>query len=232
MTSNSGGDVVIGELTYGFLELDALIGCVIDEPTAAASEFVCVLTDPASGESNASAQGTIQVASGDQVSGNGTLYALPPFTLSDGSTVAALTVTGGIVDEDVELVLTADALGDTVTLVLDYDANYYDRGSSLATVAGSYALDLYGDPATFDVDAGGLISGTSAMCILSGQVSTDNATFNAYDVTLGLTNCGGLDGMYIGMGTTQDLMATDDLFLFAVVNATGTITGEAIKVVP
>ena len=70
VTSNSGGDVVIDELTYGFLELDALIACVIDEPTAAASEFVCVLTDPASGESNASAQGTIQVASGDQVSGD------------------------------------------------------------------------------------------------------------------------------------------------------------------
>jgi len=234
VTSNSGGDVVIDELTYGFLELDALIACVIGEPAAAVSDFVCVLTDPALGEVVSSAQGTIQVANGDQASGSGTLYAIPPFTLSDGlSTVAALTVTGGIVDEDVQLVLTTDVLGDTVTLVLDYDANSYDRGSDLATVAGSYAFDLYGDPATFDVDAGGLISGTSmAMCILSGQVSTDDATFNAYDVELDVTMCGGLDGMYSGMGTTQDLNGTDDLFLFAVFNATGTITGEAVKVVP
>ncbi len=232
-TSTSGGDIVSDAWTYGFLELDALIACVIGEPAAAVSDFVCVLTDPASADVISSAQGTIQVANGDQASGSGMLYAVPPFTLSDGSTVAALTVTGGIVDEDVELVLNVSAAVDTVTLVLNYDANSYDRGSDLATVAGSYAFDLYGDPATFDVDAGGLISGTSmALCILSGQVSTDDATFNAYDVELDVMMCGGLDGMYSGMGTTQDLNGTDDVFLFAVFNATGTITGEAVEVVP
>ncbi len=233
-TSTSSGDIVSDAWTYGFLELDALIACVIDEPTAAASEFICVLTDPALDEVVSSAQGTIQVANGDQASGSGTLYAIPPFTLSDGlSTVAALTVTGGIVNEAVELVLNMSAAGETVTLVMDYDANSYDRGSDLATVAGNYMFDFYGDTSTFDIDQGGLILGISISgCILSGQVSIIDAAFNSYDVELDVTMCGGLDGMYSGMGTTQDLNGTDDLFLFAVFNATGTITGEAVKVVP
>ena len=231
-TSTSAGDIVSDAWTYGFLELDALIGCVIDEPTAAASEFACVLTDPASGDSNASAHGTIQVASGGQVSGNGTLYAVPPFTLSDGSTVAALTVTGGTVDESVELVLNVSAAGETLTLVMDYDSTSYDRGSDLTTVAGSYNFDLYGDSATLDIDGAGVISGTStAACILGGQVSIIDAAFNSYDVALDLAGCtagsAGLNGMYNGLGFTADDQGMDDVFVFSVFNATSTIVGEA-----
>jgi len=231
-TSTSSGDIVSDDWTYGFLKLDAWIGCVIDTPTAAESEFACVLTDPASGDSNASAQGTIQVASGDQASGNGTLYAVPPFMLGDGSTVAPLTVTGGTVDETVELVLNVSAAGETLTLVMDYDSTSYDRGSDLATVAGSYAFDLYGDPATLDIDGAGVISGTSAAsCTFGGQVSIIDAAFNTYDVALDLTGCmggsAGLNGMYNGLGYTADDQGTDDVFVFSVFNATSTIVGDA-----
>jgi len=227
-TSTSGGDIVSDDWTYGFLEIDASIGCVIDEPTADVSEFVCVLTDPASGESNASAQGAIQASSGGQVSGDGTLYAVPPFMLGDGSTVAAITVTGGTVDESVELVLDVGAAGETVTLVMDYDSTSYDRGSDLTTVAGSYSFDLYGDPATLDIDGAGVISGTStAACIFGGQVSIIDTAFNAYDVALDVTSCAGLDGTYGGLGYTADDQGTDDVFNFAVFDADGTIVGEA-----
>ena len=87
---------------------------------------------------------------------------------------------------------------------------------------------LYGDAATLDIDGAGVISGTSAAaCILSGQVTIIDAAFNTYNVALDLTNCAGLNGMYNGLGFTADDQGTDDVFVFAVFDADGTIVGEA-----
>jgi len=202
------------------------IGCVVTETL----QFACVITDTVTGDVVASSQGTVQIANGDQVSGSGTLYAIPGFTLNDGSTVAALTITGGTVSERTTLDLTIDAAGATATVSTTYDT-IYDRGSNLATVAAVYTtFDIFGDTSTFAIDAsGGITALSNTGCVINGQVSIIDPAYNAYDIALDVTNCGGLNGMYDGLGLTQDSAAIDDVFVFAVFTAQTVIVGEAEK---
>ena len=109
--------------------------------------------------------------------------------------------------------------------------NSYDRGSDLATVAGAYSsFDIFGDPASFSVDANGVITSQSnSGCVGNGQISIIDANFNAYNVTLDVTSCGALDGMYDGLGLTQDNVTMDDVFVFAVFTNQSTVIGAAEK---
>ncbi len=111
-----------------------------------------------------------------------------------------------------------------------FDASY-DRGSDLATIEAVYTtFDIFGDTSSFVIDAAGVIIGQSvAGCVLNGQVTIIDAAFNAYDVTLDVASCGGLDGMYDGLGASQDEVAMDDLFVVAVFTAQTVIFGEAVK---
>ncbi len=227
VTSTSGGDVVIDDFTFGFAQTTDGIACIV----ANTLEFACVISDATTGEILASAQGTVQIANGNQVSGSGTLYAAPGLTLSDGSTVAALTISAGMVSERNTLNLTVSAAGATTTISTAFDASY-DRGSALGTIAAVYTtFDIFGDMSAFTIDANGVITGNSAAgCVLNGQVSIIDAMFNAYNVSLDVASCGGLDGMYDGLGTSQDDIVMDDTFVFAVFTTAQTaFIGEAEK---
>ncbi len=228
VTSISGGDVVIDDWTFGYAayagstdDLDCLV--------ADSMEFICVVED-AIGDIVASAQGTLQITNGNQVSGSGTLYAAPGAVLGNGSTITALTVSAGTVTEGTALSFALDAGGGTASVSMAFDTDY-NRGSDLATIAAVYTtFDIFGDSSSFVIDAAGVISGNSvAGCALTGQVTIIDAAFNAYDVALGLANCGGLDGMYNGLGITQDDLGTDDQFAFVVFTAQNAIIGAATQ---
>jgi hypothetical protein len=226
VNSTSGGDVVIDDLTLGFSSTTDAIGCVVAETL----EVACVLTDPVTDEIIGAAQASVQVTNTDQVSGTGTLYAAPGFVLNDGSVFAALTITGGTVSERNALDLTIDAAGATTTVSTTYDA-VYDRGSDLATVAAVYTtFDIFGDTSSFAIDANGAISAQSnSGCVANGQVTIIDDMFNAYDVSLDVSSCAGLDGSYEGLGFTQDMNATDDEFLFGVFTSQTAIIGAPVK---
>jgi len=226
VNSTSGGDVVIDDLTLGFSSTTDAIGCVVAETL----EVACVLTDPVTDEIIGAAQASVQVTNTDQVSGTGTLYAAPGFVLNDGSVFAALTITGGTVSERNTLDLTIDAAGATTTVSTTYDA-VYDRGSDLATVAAVYTtFDIFGDTSSFAIDANGAISAQSnSGCVANGQVTIIDDMFNAYDVSLDVSSCAGLDGSYEGLGFTQDMNATDDEFLFGVFTSQTAIIGAPVK---
>ena len=225
------GEIVIDLLTYGyagFVESTGELFCIVAET----AELVCGVDN--AGGVTAAAQGTLQIANGNEVSGSGTLHAVPGLTLGNGTTLAVLSITAGTVAEGATLGFTVDAAGGAATVAMTPDEDY-GRGSDLATVESVYAtFDLYGDPSSFVIDAGGLISGMSAAaCILSGQVTIIDAAFNTYDVALDLTGCmggsAGLNGTYNGLGFTADDLGTDDVFVFAVFDADGTVVGEAKK---
>ncbi|RLA23124.1 MAG: hypothetical protein DRQ63_12005 [Gammaproteobacteria bacterium] len=230
------GEIVIDLLTFGyagFVESNGEIFCLVAET----AEFVCVTSDGL-GDVDASAQGMLQITNGTAVSGNGTLHALPlpGLTLGNGATVAALSISAGTVSEGATRGFTVDAAGGTATVAMTPDPDEsYDRASALTTVAAVYAsFDLFGDSSSLVIDDMGVISGASnELCVLSGQVSIIDATFNAYDVTLDLANCtgtrAGFDGTYNGLGFTGDDIGTDDVFIFIVFNADHTLGGEAKK---
>ena len=228
VTSISGGDVVIDDWTFGYAAFAGStddLACLV----ADSMEFVCVVED-AIGDLVASAQGTLQIANGNQVSGSGTLYAAPGGVLGNGSTITALTVSAGTVTEGTALNFALDAGGGTAAVSMGFDTDY-NRGSDLATIAAVYiTFDIFGDTSSFAIDAAGAISGnSSAGCALTGQVTIIDAAFNAYDVALGLANCSGLDGMYNGLGITQDDLGTDDQFTFVVFTAQNAIFGTATQ---
>jgi hypothetical protein len=142
-----------------------------------------------------------------------------------------VTISVGTVSERASLDLTVGAAGASTSVSTTFD-NSYDRGSDLTTIAAVYtSFDIFGDMSSFAIDNTGAIFGnSSAGCVLNGQVTIIDAAFNAYDVTLDVANCGGLDGMYDGLGLTQDSgAAMDNLFVFAVFTAQTTIVGEAEK---
>ncbi len=226
VTSTGGGDIVIDDFTFGFAQTTDDIGCLVSNTLV----FACVITDETTGDILASAQGTVTIANGNQVSGSGTLFAAPGQTLSDGSTAAALTISGGTVSEANTLNLTISAAGVTSTISTTFDATY-DRGSDLATIAAVYTtFDIFGDPSSFTIDAAGDITGQSnSGCVLNGQVLIIDPLFNTYDVSLDVANCGALDGMYAGLGTSQDDIVMDDTFVFAVFTSQTAIVGVAEK---
>jgi hypothetical protein len=240
VTSTSGGDVIIDDLTFGYSGsgfvggTDDIACLVADTLVAGNRDIVCVLSDLA-GDLLASAQGTLQVTNTNQVSGSGMLHAVPGSVLADGKTVANLTISGGSVIEGDTLNLTIEAAGTTSTVLITFDP-IYDRGSDLATIGVVYSLfDIFGDMSSFMIDAStGAISGQSvAGCMLSGDVTIDNATFNVYNVALVVTNvaaCGVPNGMYNGLGATQDDGAVlDDFFVFAVFTNLSSVVGVAEK---
>ena len=65
--------------------------------------------------------------------------------------------------------------------------------------------------------------------LLQWILSIIDAAFNTYDVSLDVANCGALDGMYAGLGTSQDDVVMDDTFVFAVFTSQTAIVGVAEK---
>ncbi|MEN8259066.1 MAG: hypothetical protein ABFS02_00505, partial [Pseudomonadota bacterium] len=203
----------------------------VQQANESKSQFVSIVTYATTDDFVAGVQGTVQV-NGSQVTGTGTLFAAPGTTLPDGSTFTPLTITGTLSGESLDL--TIDAAGVSISVSTTFAASVYNRGSALATVAGVYSTfdfpHRFGDPASFSVDANGVIfSQSTAGCVSNGQISIIDANFNAYDVTLDVTLCGALNGMYDGLGLTVDAKATDDHFIFSVFTSQSVINGHATK---
>lgn len=226
VVSTNGGDVIIDDLSVGFSSRTDAVDCVV----ATNLEVACVVTATATDDVISAAHAVFQIVNVDQLSGSGTLYAVPGSVLNDGSTFSAITITGGTFIEGNSLDFIIDAAGVTTTVSATYDP-IYGRGSSLETVAGTYtSFDIFGDPSSFAIDANGAISAQSESgCVANGQVTIVAAAFNAYNVSLEVSNCAGLDGLYDGLGITQDSNATNDEFPFAVFETQTVILGAPVK---
>lgn len=211
------------------------IDCLITE----SFDFSCRLHEK-NLEFDAAIRGSLQV-NGGQVSGSGTYYSAPRRTLADGTTVASLTISGGMVSEASRLDLTINAAGISFSPSLDYDVVLHNKPSTLAAVHGPYSeFDIFGDPASFAVDLNGAITTQSSTgCIGNGQVSIIQGEFNVYDIALDVSSCGSLDGSYTGLGTIGTRVIRDneefdnptenDVFSFNIFTNQIVIDGAAVK---
>lgn len=221
-------DVVVGADMQDF-------NCLVTE----AFEFSCRLHENGI-EFAAAIRGNLQV-NGNQVSGTGTYYSAPRRTLANGATVAALTISGGMVSEASRLDLTINAAGISFSPSLDYDVVSHNKPSTLSEVRGPYSeFDIFGDPASFNVDSNGAIATQSSTgCIGNGQVNIIQDEFNVYDVALDISSCGSLDGSYAGLGTLGTRVIRDneefdnptenDVFSFNVFTNQSVIDGAAVR---
>lgn len=134
----------------------------------------------------------------------------PPGTVFiDGSTTAFGPLTGTTVERTTFDGNWSLDTGETGTITMSYNA-IYERGSDLARMVGSW-MDSFG--VVYSVDATGNIFAQDAVgCVYDGAVSIINALYNAYRVTLTVSNCPGTDGDYSGLGVLAEEVGLDDAF--------------------
>jgi hypothetical protein len=139
-------------------------------------------------------------------------YAQDGFQFLDGSTIAFGNITGTVVERSTFSGGFSFSTGESGAFSMAYDP-IYDRDSSLNKLSGSWdegfgVMTVDPDGSFFEQDQFG--------CIYNGQVSIIDAMFNAYRLTMTVSNCGLDNGDYDGIGVLADLTVDGDENLFIV----------------
>ena len=176
--------------------------------------------------------GTGSVANGNTVALTYTIVPALNDTLPDGSTSGACTGTGTVQQRQslsVGISCTTSASSWTGSATLTYDATY-DRDSSLALVGGNY--EDFGDVLT--INSNGVLFEQSATsgCVLNGQLSIINPSWNAYDVAFTVSNCQGTQSVLNGSAwdgiAALELEGGSETLIAAF---TGTVQGKTFSIV-
>lgn len=81
----------------------------------------------------------------------------------------------------------------TLVMELGYERGRYEQPSSLGTVAGNYAAwwDLLDEQATLNVNSDGtlFLQAPQSGCVVNGQISIINASYNLYDISYSFSSC-------------------------------------------
>lgn len=97
--------------------------------------------------------------------------------------------------------------GERGTVSLLYD-NMYQRPSQQSRLTGTW-IDASDD--TYGIDSMGRIFGQDSFgCVYSGTAGIIDSQFNAYRISLTVSNCGEVNGTYSGLGVLQDWQAVGD----------------------
>lgn len=149
--------------------------------------------------------------SGDSFSAHVDAYTPLGTAFPDGSIHATGTVAGTI-NERVSITATTNFTTDKGSVTngtLDLTFNQlYDQPSSLAAIAGNYTDVSSG--ATVSLNANGVIFAQDATtgCVVNGNVTIIDATYNAYGISVGYASCTGASSVL--NGTTLTGLATLD----------------------
>ena len=82
---------------------------------------------------------------------------------------------------------------------LDYDP-VYETAVSLDMAAGVWSFGQAGYTVTFDIDNTGQLFGTDTNgCVFAGQIEVTRNGYNAFQVTLAISNCDAVNGDYGGL---------------------------------
>ncbi len=82
---------------------------------------------------------------------------------------------------------------------LTYDADY-ETAVSLDMAAGVWSFGQAGYTVTFDIDNTGQLFGTDTNgCVFAGQIEVIRNGYNAFQVTLAISNCDAVNGDYGGL---------------------------------
>ena len=147
---------------------------------------------------------------------------------SDASTYGTGTISATIaarstITGNTTLTTAAGSAGGSKTLSLTFNSQY-NTASSLAAIAGNYTNST--DNSTLSIDAAGVITNQSSTtnCVINGQVTLINATYDAYRISYTYASCTGsyavLNGLTLtGLGVLDTVDSPDVLYV-AIQNAT------------
>jgi hypothetical protein len=139
-----------------------------------------------------------------------TAVAQSGFTFLDGSTVTTGNLSGTVVERTSFSGDYTMATGEAGTLSLTYN-EIYERDSSHDKLTGMWEGGF--GVATFDPD-GSFFEQDEFGCVLDGQASIIDPQYNAYELSMTVSNCGPSDGQYAGLGMLLDFDTTEDLLIF------------------
>jgi hypothetical protein len=181
----------------------------------------------------------------DTLTGTFTAFAPDGYVFSDGLRTAACETTGEFMetiaadftetktifatytckDKDQSIVATGEFQG-------DYDADRYEQPSSFNRVAGTWSgLDF--STTNNDVELvlevlqeDGAVNGENDIgCFYAGQIDIIDPAFNLYGISLTVSNCLLVNGIYAGLATlTPGMDGTPDEFIYQVDNGTIILT--------
>jgi len=150
-------------------------------------------------------------------------------TFADGTTRADCSFTGSLVErETIDLTqecTTTLGLRFSETLAFDFNA-LYDRGSSLATISGTYQMDS-GSVLSIAADGEVFMQDAVAGCVTNGRISIMVSRSNLYRVTLQHDSCTGpeavLNGaIFSGFALLDDTAAPTALVVATIGDTGGT----------
>ena len=191
-------------------------GQIFFDSTSSSVEAVGVVTE--SGEMR------FITEDGQQIWGNGTVtntnqlslnysWVLPlGFTTPGGATGGTGTLTGTVAERSrIQGAFTSTSSAgepDSGTVEVFYD-DLYERDSSLGLLAGDWLS--VGDAELMTVDAAGRVFSQDPVteCVLNGQFSIVNASYNVYDVTLVFSNCATPETVILNGFTMNGLAAQE-----------------------
>lgn len=173
-------------------------------------------------------------ANGNQFSGSITSYApLGYVYVANGLPVISGSVSGTI-QERSTFSGNASFMGTVAsTFSFTYDP-IYERDSSLAAVAGVYSEtdSTTGITETYSIDVLGTITGsTSTGCLITGNISLLNSSYNVYRINVAVTFCGELNGNYTGLASLLDESGNlNDTLAISVSGSTYVISGSIPRI--
>jgi len=157
----------------------------------------------------------VQYVGAVQVSGTALAVTLDGYTqfgaeFSDGSTYGVGTLnatvsTGGSISGTLTFT-TSDNTATSSTWSLTFDS-LYDTASSLSAISGNYSDSSTGDPssgATVSITSGGVMTAQNSAdsCVLNGQVSANNTSYDVYEISYSYESCTGADAVLNGVQFT------------------------------
>lgn len=110
------------------------------------------------------------------------------------------------------------------TLNLSYDP-ITDRGSSLATIAGTWSVTNGTDTLTLTVSNGAVTGADTDGCVYSGSVDILDASVNIYSLDIDVSNCGADNAEYAGFAVLTDGVGENDVMGISISNPTEVVVG-------
>lgn len=173
----------------------------------------------------------VLASTNDSVSGSFDAFAQLGTTFPDTATHGKGSLTGLLAQRStltLTYTFTTDlGTGSSGTLQLSYNA-LYDVHSSLATISGNYTDPTGG--ATVSISGSGAITSQDATtgCVVNGQVSLIDTSYNAYKVAYSYASCMGsaaiLNGVQFSGLATYNNGSVPTQFVVAVTGTSGTNT--------
>jgi len=177
--------------------------------------------------------GTI-VSAQSAISSDIRIYAPVGSLFSGGVTAVNGTLVGNIVER---VSMEGDWMADTGEsgAFTQLFSDLYEVDSSLSVTQGVWAgQSSLGANLSLDINAQGTITGIDGNgCVFTSGAANGvviiDPSFNVYEININISNCGPVNGSYVGLGYVSSVFLTDDTFTMSIANASTAIVIEAIR---